>query len=100
SAVVFAGATVIVALAALSVVGIPFVAAMGLAAAATVAVAVAVAITLVPALFGFAGPRLAKGKRFSTGRRADAPAFGARWVAFVTRHRVPALVLTTLALAA
>ena len=40
SAVVFAGATVVIALASLAVVGIPFMTAMGLAAAGTVAVAV------------------------------------------------------------
>jgi putative drug exporter of the RND superfamily len=100
SAVVFAGATVIIALAALSVVGIPFLTAMGLAAAATVAVAVLVAITLVPALFGFAGLRLAKGKNFATGPRAVKPTLGARWGRLVTRHRVPALLVTVVALGA
>ncbi|HST38280.1 MAG TPA: MMPL family transporter [Conexibacter sp.] len=100
SAVVFAGATVIIALAALSLVGIPFISAMGLAAAATVAVAMLVAITLVPALLGFAGMRLAKGKNFDTGPRASKPTLGSRWVALVTRHRVPAVVLTVVALGA
>src|SRR5690606_34677671 len=52
SAVVFAGLTVIIALAALSVVGIPFLTAMGLAAAATGAIAVLVALTLLPAVVG------------------------------------------------
>ncbi|HWT94635.1 MAG TPA: MMPL family transporter [Solirubrobacteraceae bacterium] len=100
SAVVFAGATVIVALSALSVTGIPFLAAMGLAAAATVAVAVLIAITLVPALLGFAGPRLAKGRAARTGARSAAPTLGARWVALVLRHRVPAVVVTVAALGA
>ncbi|WAU81559.1 MMPL family transporter [Streptomyces sp. Qhu-G9] len=57
-AVVFAGATVIIALAALAVTGIPFLTIMGLAAAATVLLAVLVAITLVPAVLGFFGERL------------------------------------------
>lgn len=100
SAVVFAGATVVIALAALSVVGIPFLTAMGLAAAATVTIAVLVAVTLVPALLGFAGERMTKGKNFDTGPRAAAPTLGSRWVGFVTRHRVPALLVTVLALAA
>lgn len=52
SAVVFAGTTVIIALAALSVVGIPLLTSMGIAAAATVAVAVLIALTLLPAVFG------------------------------------------------
>ena len=58
SAVVFAGATVVIALAGLAVVNIPFLTVMGLAAAGTVAVAVLVAITLQPALLGFAGLRI------------------------------------------
>ncbi len=57
SAVVFAGATVMIALAGLAVVGIPFLTSMGLVAAGMVAVAVLVALTLVPALLGFAGDR-------------------------------------------
>ncbi|GIJ28483.1 membrane protein [Micromonospora qiuiae] len=58
SAVVFAGATVVIALAGLAVVNIPFLTVMGLAAAGTVTVAVLVAITLQPALLGFAGGRV------------------------------------------
>ncbi len=100
SAVVFAGATVVIALAALTVVGIPFLSAMGLAAAATIVVAVLVAITLVPALLGFAGTKLTKGKNFETGPRAAKPTMGSRWVGVVTRHKVPALLLTIFALGA
>ncbi len=58
SAVLFAGATVVIALAGLSVVGVPFLTAMGLAAAATVLTAVLVALTLLPALLGFVGNRV------------------------------------------
>jgi RND superfamily putative drug exporter len=100
SAVVFAGATVVIALSALAVAGIPFLTAMGVAAAGTVAVAVAVAITLVPALLGFAGRRIEKGKNFETGRRAARPTMGRRWAGFVTRRRVPAVVVTVVVLAA
>jgi RND superfamily putative drug exporter len=100
SAVVFAGATVVIALASLAVVGIPFMTAMGLAAAGTVAVAVAISLTLVPALLGFAGPRMARGKNFETGPRAAKPTLGARWVGLLTRHRLPAVVLSVLALGA
>ncbi|WP_108987543.1 MMPL family transporter [Streptomyces coelicoflavus] len=52
SAVVFAGLTVVIALAGLSVVGIPMLTQMGLAAAGTVVLAVLIAVTLVPALLG------------------------------------------------
>lgn len=53
NAVIFAASTVVVALAALTVVQIPFMSVMGLSAAATVAVAALVAVTFVPALLGF-----------------------------------------------
>ncbi|MEU4163804.1 MMPL family transporter [Actinoplanes sp. NPDC026670] len=57
AAVVTAGLTVVIALAGLSVVGIPFLSEMGIAAAATIVIAVLVAITLVPAILGFIGHR-------------------------------------------
>lgn len=58
SAVVFAGLTVIIALLGLSVAGIPFLTALGVAAAAGVAVAVLIAITLTPAVLAMAGERI------------------------------------------
>ncbi|MFF7168808.1 MMPL family transporter [Streptomyces pseudovenezuelae] len=58
SAVVFAGATVIIALVGLGVVGIPELTKMGMGGAGAVALAVLVALTLVPALFGFFGRRV------------------------------------------
>ncbi len=58
SSVCFAGTTVLIALAALSIVNIPFLTVMGLCAAGAVVVAVLAAITLMPALLGFAGHRL------------------------------------------
>ncbi|MFN3600064.1 MAG: MMPL family transporter [Dietzia sp.] len=58
SAVVFAGLTVFIALAALSIINIPFLTAMALSAAATVAIAVLVAITLLPAILGAVGTRV------------------------------------------
>ncbi len=96
SAVVFAGATVVIALAGLAVVGIPFLTVMGLAAAGTVVIAVAIAISLLPALLGFAGKRLAKPNRFLGGTRVRKHAtVSQRWVTFVTR-RPKAVVLITL----
>jgi RND superfamily putative drug exporter len=88
SAVVFAGLTVIIALAALSVTGIPFLTAMGLAAAATVAIAVLVTLSLVPAVIGFAGRRILPRKA----PKAGTP-FGERWARGVLKHRVLAVVL-------
>jgi RND superfamily putative drug exporter len=59
SAVVFAGATVLIALIGLGFAGIPFLTTMGIAAAVAVAIAVVVALTLTPALLGFAKGRVA-----------------------------------------
>ena len=69
SAVLFAGITVIIALAGLAVANIPFLTTMGFAASAAVAIAVLVALTLTPALLGFAGARITPGRRAS--RRAE-----------------------------
>ena len=99
SAVVFAGLTVIIALAALSVVGIPFLASMGIAAAGTVAVAVVISLSLVPALLGFAGRKvLPRAQRRGIDRPAKTP-MGERWARGVVKHRVPALVLSLVAVA-
>jgi RND superfamily putative drug exporter len=105
SAVVFAGLTVVIALSGLAVVGIPFLTVMGVGAAGTVLVAVLVALTLLPALLGFAGHRLAPkpGSRAARRELADAdptggttPSAGARWTRLITRR--PLLtVLTVLA---
>ncbi|MEU6847457.1 MMPL family transporter [Streptomyces sp. NPDC046716] len=53
SSVVFAGLTVIIALAGLAVVGVPSLTQMGLAAAGAVLIAVLAALTFVPAILGF-----------------------------------------------
>ncbi|HEY8532951.1 MAG TPA: MMPL family transporter [Micromonospora sp.] len=91
SAVVFAGLTVIIALAGLSVVGIPFLTIMGLAAAGTVAVAVLVAITLLPALLGFAGDRV-RSRRQRAGGVVDKQPWCGRWATWIVRLRVPVLL--------
>ncbi|MFD4354403.1 MMPL family transporter [Nocardia sp. NPDC058518] len=58
NAVVFAGATVVVALLSLNVIGIPFLGLMGTVGAFAVVVAVLLSITLTPALLGLAGRRV------------------------------------------
>ncbi|MBM9469313.1 MMPL family transporter [Nakamurella leprariae] len=110
SAVVTAGVTVVIALAGLAVVGIPFLTQMGLAAAATIVVAVAVAITLVPAVLSLMGVRAlpkrqrqdptVSGGRAEYGRHAApaGPGFLAGWVTTVTRRRVLSLLLTIVTL--
>ncbi|GAA3945455.1 MMPL family transporter [Actinoplanes auranticolor] len=101
SAVVFAGLTVVIALAALSVVGVPFLTQMGLAAALTVAIAVVIALTLLPAMLGFAGRRVL-GKRARTQRTRDPEAgritFGTRWARAIARRPVATLLIAVAAL--
>jgi putative drug exporter of the RND superfamily len=85
SAVLFAGVTVVIALAGLRVAGIPAIATMGLASAIGVAVAMVAAVTLLPALLGLAGTKI---DRFHIGRRSTKNAdpsrtFSARWA-----HRI------------
>ncbi|RPF29096.1 MMPL family transporter [Georgenia muralis] len=70
NAVTFAGMTVVIALAALTVTGIPFLAVMGLVAAATVVVAVLAAITLTPALLSLLGERVLPRRRRGAARAA------------------------------
>ncbi|QKW22355.1 MMPL family transporter [Kitasatospora sp. NA04385] len=88
SAVVFAGATVIIALAALAVTGIPFLTVMGLAAAATVLLAVLIAVTLLPALLGLLGERLRPRAR---ARTSPNDTWSLAWARAVTRK--PLLVV-------
>ncbi|MGP4007000.1 MMPL family transporter [Streptomyces sp. 4N124] len=105
SAVVFAGLTVVIALAGLSVVGIPLLTKMGLAAAAAVLVAVLVCLTLVPAVLGF-WPNAV----LSRGARRNSPRYrrkqrkedngGSRWARIVVRHPLPVLLLGVVGLGA
>jgi RND superfamily putative drug exporter len=74
NAVLFAGLTVVVALAALAVPGLPFLTVMGLSAAGTVAVSVLVALTLTPALLAVLGTRLISARAWARhARRAGGP---------------------------
>ncbi|NIZ91981.1 MMPL family transporter [Kineococcus rubinsiae] len=108
SAVLTAGTTVVIALAGLSVAGIPFLTEMGLAAAATVVIAVLVALTLVPAVLSYVGPKALppSARRAVTHRGGRHVAFATdterglfrHWGRTVTRHRWPSLVVAVLAL--
>ncbi|GAA1138501.1 MMPL family transporter [Nesterenkonia lutea] len=62
NAVVFAGATVVIALLALNVTGLPFLALMGTVAAACVAIAVLIAVTMTPAMLSIVGRKILRGK--------------------------------------
>ncbi len=87
-AVVFAGGIVVLAILGLVVAGLPFVTAGGLGIAIVVLVMVLAAITLLPALLGLAGLRLAGSPRAAR-RSAASVARWTRWGRHVTR-RAPA----------
>ncbi|MGD9792608.1 MAG: MMPL family transporter [Acidimicrobiia bacterium] len=95
-AVVFAGATVMIAIAGLVVIGIPFLTVMGFAAAAAVAIAVLVAISLLPALLGFAGHNIDRfrvpGLKNRTGGAHEGETLGSRWARKVTGRPVAWLI--------
>ena len=115
SAVVFAGLTVVTALAGLVIVGLPFLSAMGVSAAVAVAVAVAAAITLGPALMSTLTARLQRPRAIGPVRRrwaarlrmswlarerpvgpaSHGPAWARRWVGAVTRWPALTVVLLT-----
>ncbi|MFI9806329.1 MMPL family transporter [Streptomyces sp. NPDC052301] len=107
SAVVFAGLTVVIALVGLSVVNIPMLTKMGIAAAGTVAIAVLIALTLIPALLGYAGRRIKpmgeKSKLLGGGRtprKPGRPNMGTRWASFVVRRPIAVLLLGVIGLGA
>ncbi|WP_406476823.1 MMPL family transporter [Streptomyces sp. NBC_01615] len=107
SAVVFAGLTVVIALVGLSVVNIPMLTKMGVAAAGTVAIAVLIALTMIPALLGYAGrkvqPAGQKSKLLGGGRaakKAGKPNMGTRWASFVVRRPLAVLLLGVVGLGA
>ncbi|MFZ3009829.1 MAG: MMPL family transporter, partial [Candidatus Microsaccharimonas sp.] len=66
NAVLFAALTVVIALSALSIIQIPLLTNMGLAAAGTVAIAAIAALTLLPALAGLIGGRILSKKQRAT----------------------------------
>ena len=104
SAVVFAGATVVIALVGLLVVNIPFLTVMGLAAAGAVVIAVLIATTLLPALLGFFGTRVARVNRVVTwrprGRKPGRETASVRYARFVTRRPLAVTLVCVVGLGA
>lgn len=102
SAVVFAGLTVIIAVAALMVIGIPLITQMGAGAAVAVAVAVFGALTLIPAILGAVGrfaflPRIPWIKHAEQSETADT--MGVRFGRTVVGKPLPFIIIGLLALA-
>ncbi|MFB7458995.1 MMPL family transporter [Streptomyces sp. NPDC056188] len=107
-AVVFAGATVCIALLGMLILRLGFLNGVAVAASLTVVLTVAASVTLLPALLSFVGPRaLSRRERRRLAEHGPEPevptGFAARWSAFVERHPkalgvVALAVITVLAL--
>jgi RND superfamily putative drug exporter len=100
--VLFAGTTVVVAIAGLVMAGLPAVTTMGFATAICVVVAMAVAVTLLPALLGLIGTRIDK---WSVPHRPVDPAkvhetLSARWAHRVGKSPWPFALVSLAALLA
>ncbi|MDW4909363.1 MMPL family transporter [Streptomyces sp. ADMS] len=90
-AVVFAGATVCIALLGMLILRLGFLNGVAIAASLTVILTVAASVTLLPALLSFIGPRaLSRRERRRLAEHGPEPelptGFAARWSAFVERH--------------
>ncbi|MET7830480.1 MMPL family transporter [Streptomyces sp. NPDC005386] len=90
-AVVFAGATVCIALLGMLILRLGFLNGVAIAASLTVVLTVAASVTLLPALLSFIGPRaLSRRERRRLDEHGPEPemptGFAARWSAFVERH--------------
>lgn len=116
NAVVFAGTTVVIALLALNVTGIPFLAVMGNVAAVCVAVAVLVAVTLTPAALAIIDRAALPKRAWARIEQAHQPGVNAEdaaaaaaaaqqymdkprgWIKLVTGHPIMTLLATTMLL--
>ncbi|BBC32750.1 Export protein [Streptomyces graminofaciens] len=107
-AVVFAGATVCIALLGMLILRLGFLNGVAIAASLTVVLTVAASVTLLPALLSFIGTRaLSRRERRRLAEHGPEPevptGFAARWSAFVERHpkklgAIALVIMTLLAL--
>ncbi len=100
-AVIFAGATVVVAILGLSVAGVPFMTAAAVATSVIVGIMVVAAVTLLPAFLGLAGHKI---NRYGIHRRGTVPGTVGtgwqRWGRHVSRHAWPYAIGVTAGLVA
>ena len=100
-AILFAGATVVIALLGMFALGVSFLYGVAVAAALAVLLVLAASITLLPALLTFFGHRVGRPGRLvnllGRRRRTRNPdrGFWVRWVGVIQRHPVPAAIAAT-----
>ncbi len=103
-AVLFAGATVVIAMLGLLILGVSFLIGVGVAAAIMVTFAVAIASTLLPALFGAFGMKVLSRRQRAVlaregGSDVDASGTWARWAGFVQKRPLPLAIGATVVMA-
>jgi RND superfamily putative drug exporter len=100
-AILFAGATVVIALLGMFALGVSFLYGVAVAAALAVLLVLAASVTLLPALLTFFGHRVGRPGRLvqllGRRRRKRNPdrGFWVRWVGVIQRHPVPAAIAAT-----
>ena len=99
-AILFAGATVVIALLGMFALGVSFLYGVAVAAALAVLLVLAASVTLLPALLTFFGHRVGRPGRLvqllgRRRRRDPARGFWVRWVGVIQRHPVPAAIAAT-----
>jgi RND superfamily putative drug exporter len=91
-AVMFAGATVIIALLGMFLLGVTFLQGLAVAAAIAVLLTMLAAVTMLPALLSRFGHRIAERGRRRAADQTARVGFWPRWAAFIQRHPWPSMV--------
>ena len=94
--VLTAGATVVIGMMGLLVLRQPLLTGVAIAAAATVAMTVLASLTLLPALLGFSGSKLARPSRFARKARRESGTesrYAEKWAGVIQRHPIIAASL-------
>jgi RND superfamily putative drug exporter len=101
TSVLTAGTTVVIGMLGLLILRQQLLSGVAIAASATVAMTVLAALTLLPALLGFTGGRLARPTLVSRARRGpragrpEGPGIWERWAGVIQRHRIAAALAAT-----
>ena len=94
-AILFAGATVVIALLGMFALGVSFLYGVAIAASLGVLLVLAASLTLLPALLMFTGHRVGRSRRRRSGPREARLGFWARWVAAIQRRPAWAALAST-----
>jgi putative drug exporter of the RND superfamily len=94
-AILFAGATVVIALLGMFALGVSFLYGVAIAASLGVLLVLAASLTLLPALLMFTGKRIGRSRRLRSRRRESRAGFWFRWVGLIQRSPAWAALAST-----